>query len=75
MRHFVLQGSLLSYYNRDGDETPRNSIDLTTGRGVRTKDQCRSVAWPIDASDNVTFGLAIESRMYYFYGRDQEDVK
>lgn len=55
---------------------PKGSIDLTTGRGVRTKKQCTSVeVWPKDAKDNLTFGLAVENRTYYLYGKDVAAVE
>ena len=55
---------------------PRGTIDLTTGRGVRSKIQCKSVEqWPKDAKDSVTFGLSVESRTYFLYGFDVEEVR
>ncbi len=75
-RYFVLHDSALNYYIKEGDETPKGSIDLTTGRGVRNKLQCKSVEqWPKDADYDTTFGLAVENRTYFIYGKDKDDVK
>ena len=75
-RYFVLQDSMLSYYAKESDNSPKGTIDLVSGRGVRTKEQCKSVEqWPKEAGDENTFGLATEKRTYYLYGKDKEDVK
>lgn len=75
-RYFVLQDTTLCYYVKEGDEAPKGTIDLTTGRGVRTKKQCQSVElWPKDATDDATFGLAVENRTYFIYGKDKTEVK
>ncbi len=75
-RYFVLRDSTLCYYVKEGEESPKGTIQLSTGRGVRTKMQCKSVEqWPKEAKNGVTFGLAVESRTYYLYGSDAATVK
>lgn len=75
-RYFVLQDSNLSYYTKEGDKSPRGTIDLTSGRGVRSKEHCKAVEqWPKDATDDVTFGLAVAKRTYFFYGKDKAVVQ
>jgi len=75
-RYFVLQDSTLCYYAKEGDATPKGTIDLVSGRGVRTKEQCKSVEkWPKDAKDDMTFGLAMNDRTFFIYGKDKEEVK
>lgn len=75
-RYFMLEDSTLTYYCKEGDPVPKGTIDLSMGRGVRSKEQCKSVEqWPSDAAENLTFGLAVESRTYFIYGRDKTVVK
>lgn len=75
-RYFVLQDSTLSYYTKEGDDAPKGTIDLTTGRGVRTKEQCKAVeVWPKEAEDDNTFGLSVEKRTYFIYGKDKKDTE
>ncbi len=75
-RYFILVDSSLSYYKKQDDVISKGTIDLTTGRGIRSKEQCASVeVWPKEAKDNVTFGLSVESRTYFLYGNDKDDVK
>ena len=74
-RHFILKDTALSYYAKEGDETPKGLIDLTKGRGVRTKNQTDGLEWPDEAKHSLAFGLAVEGRTYYFYGADKEEVK
>ena len=76
-RYFILRPSTLSYFSSEGDKNPKGVIDLTKGRGVRTKDQCklRSEEWPRAATQNVSFGLAIEDRTFYLYGCDKAAVE
>lgn len=75
-RYFVLHDSTLKYYSKEGEGAPKGTIDLTTGRGVRSKKQCKSVEqWPSDATGNTTFGLAVGKRTYFLYGKDKSTVK
>lgn len=75
-RYFVLEDSTLCYYTKEGEAAAKGTIDLATGRGVRSKEQCRSVEkWPNDANDDTTFGLAVEKRTYFIYGSDKDVVK
>ena len=75
-RYFVLEDSLLSYYTKEGEQAPKGTIDLSTGRGVRTKEQCKSVEqWPKEATDHTTFGLATDKRTYFIYGTDKAVIK
>ena len=74
-RFFILKGTSLSYYKNEGDTTPKKTIDLTTGRGVRSKAHTKEVQWPNDAKNSVTFALAVEGRNFYFYGVHASEVK
>ena len=74
-RYFVLKNTTLSYYNKEGDEKTKGDIDLTKGRGVRSKKQTQGLEWPDDAKHSLAFGLAVEGRTYYFYGSDAEEIK
>ena len=74
-RYFVLCGTTLTYYAREEDTESKGVVDLTTGRGVRTKDQCTLEDWPKEAKASLTFGVATESRTYYLYGTDKEEVR
>ena len=71
---FVLSDSSLTYYKKEGDTTPKRRIDLTTGRGVRTSEQC-NVEWPKSAKPSLSFGVATEERTFYIYGDDETTVK
>lgn len=73
-RYFVLHGTTLSYYKQEGDPESRGDIDLTTGRGVRRKDRCLLEEWPKQAKSSLSFSVATESRTYYLYGADKEEV-
>lgn len=64
----------MDYYAKDGDPTPKNSIDLTTGRGVREPCDCKLSDWPNEATEDCAFGIATEDRTFYLYGFDEEDV-
>lgn len=72
--YFVLTDSSLSYYKKEGDTTPKRRIDLTTGRGMRTREQC-DIEWPKSAKANLSFGVATEERTFYIYGDDETSVK
>ena len=74
-RHFELKGTKLIYYKSEGDLVPRGEIDLTEGRGMRSKKCTTGLEWPNDAKPNVTFGIAIEGRTYYMYGTNPAEVK
>ncbi|XP_019858958.1 PREDICTED: uncharacterized protein LOC109587164 [Amphimedon queenslandica] len=74
-RHFVLEGTSLRYYKKEGDTDPKGTVDLTEGRGVRTKDETSGVEWPDAAKKGLAFGLAVTGRTYYFYGSDPKEVK
>lgn len=73
-RYFVLYETFLSYYARKGDSAPKGNIDLTLGRGVRTRDQC-DTEWPKAAKPGLAFGLAIEDRTFYLHGDKEATVK
>lgn len=73
----MLRNSTLSYFAAEGDKKPKGTIDLTKGRGVRSKSECQLDAkeWPKAAKENLAFGLAVENRTYYIYGYDETAVK
>jgi len=72
-KYCVLQETSFSYFVNKDDSKPRKIIDLTKGRGVRKKDDCKIEDWPDDAK--FCFGVALPKRTWYFYGFDCEDVK
>ena len=76
-RYFVLKGNALYYYKNEGDEDPKGSIDLTKGRGIRTKKQTKEdeVGWPKDAKNSMAFAVAINERTYYIYGTDVAEIE
>ncbi len=74
VRYFVLKKSCLEYYKDESDEVPKGTIDLKTARGVRTRDQC-DLEWPDKAKPGRCFGIALESRTFYFYGNDRLAVE
>ena len=73
--YFVLRGTTLTYYKQEGDPESKGFVDLTTGRGVRTKDHCQLEEWPKQVKASLAFGVATESRTYYLYGTDKAEVK
>lgn len=72
-RYFVLDESTLRYYKNEDSKKEKGCIELSEGRGVREKDQCK-VKWPSEAKD-LCFGVAIESRTYYLYATDIMSIK
>ena len=44
---------------------------------MRSREQCQldSDEWPEEASGSLAFGLATESRTFYFFGSDQAAVE
>ena len=72
--HFVLSERTLNYYKKEDDPTPKRSIDLSTGRGVRTREQC-ALEWPKSAKPAQSFGVATDARTFYIYGDDKATVK
>ena len=72
MRYFVLRKSTLTYYAVEGDKKPKAVIDLTKGRGVRSKCHCFLLDedWPTEATEDMAFGLAVTDRTYHMYGCD-----
>ena len=70
-----MKGTTLFYYKTEDESTPKGHIDLTTGRGVRSKKHCSGLEWPKDAKAAVSFGVATETRTYYLYGTSKEDVR
>ena len=72
-RYFVLDSSTLKYYKKETDKKPEGKLDLTTGRGVRTQDQCK-VDWPEGTDEGLRFGIAIEGRTFYFYTDDSDEA-
>lgn len=71
----MLKGTTLCYYKAKDEATPKGQIDLTSGRGVRNKKHCSGLEWPKEAKAALSFGVATESRTYYLYGTDKEDVR
>ena len=77
-RYFVLKGTVLAYYEREGDKQAKGLIDLTKGYGVREKVETMGlggVDWPEHVHKCVAFGVAIEGRTYYLYGESLSEVK
>ena len=74
-RYFVLNENALDYYAKHGDPMPKNSIDLSSGRGVRDACDCKLTSWPKEVADGCAFGIATEERTYYLYGFSENDVK
>ena len=74
-RYFVLQGTTLKYYKKEGDPEPKGVIDLTKGRGVRPKAHTKEVKWPEQATKQLTFAVAVEGRTYYIHGTKRDDVQ
>lgn len=64
----------MQYYVKEQDEKPRGAIDLTGGRGVRTRKQCK-VEWPKEAQERLSFGVATESQTYYIYATEAESIE
>lgn len=56
---------------------PKGMIDLTHGRGIRSKEQCHleEEEWPSAADGDLAFGLAVKDRTFYIYGCDQAAVE
>lgn len=71
----MLKDSSLEYYRNEADTSPKGSIDLTVGRGVREKIHCQLERWPNEAKPELSFGVATESRTYYIYGNDKAAVR
>ena len=61
----------MRYYKKEQGQKPKKTIDLTGGRGVRTREQCK-VEWPKNAEEHLSFGVATESRTYYIYATINE---
>ena len=72
-RWCVLREDSLSYYVKQGDAKPKKTVNLTHGRGTRTKERCSLENWPGDAT--FCFGLATSERTWFFYGSDSKDIK
>ena len=72
--YFELTENSLSYYKKEGDQVPKRRIDLSTGRGVRTSEQC-NLEWPKSAKASLSFGLATDERTFYIYGDNEATVK
>ncbi len=73
-RYFVLKEATLEYYTKENDKAPQKSIDLKTGRGIRTRNQC-DLEWPDKAKPGRCFGIALESRTFYLYGDDAAAIR
>eukprot|EP00731_Ephydatia_muelleri_P016371 Em0009g795a len=71
---FVLKGTRLLYYKEKDDPQSKGEIDLTTGLGVRDKNNCHLGEWPDGAQYYLLLGVATESRTYFLYGTDKKDV-
>ena len=74
-RHFVLTETTLRYYKTQDDPKDKGSIDLTTGRGVRTMKHTQGIEWPDDVKANYAFAIATEKRTYYMYGTSSKEVQ
>ncbi len=70
-RYFTLKEGKVEYFKKEGDKKVRGTIELGLGRGVREKDKC-GCKWPSSVEDGHCFGLAIETRTYYFYTTSEE---
>ncbi len=70
----MLKETTLVYYKKESDKAPKKSIDLTTGRGIRVRDQC-NLEWPDKAKPGRCFGLAVENRTFYLYGDDAAAIR
>ena len=75
IRHFVLTETTLHYYKTPDDPKEKGSIDLTTGRGVRTMKHTQGIEWPDDVKANYAFAIATEKRTYYMYGTSSKEVQ
>ena len=73
-RYFVLDNSTLRYYKNEDSTKERGCIDLSEGRGVRQREQCK-VEWPSEVKKDLCFGVATESRTYYIYGIDFPSIQ
>ena len=73
-RYFVLEDSTLHYYKNEEAKKARGCIELTEGRGVRQREQCK-VEWPSEAKKDLCFGIATDYRTYYFYATDEQPLK
>lgn len=75
LRFFILCEDTLSYYSKHDDDVPKNSIDLSTGWGVREPQDCKLSNWPKEAAAGCAFGIATEERTFYLYGSSANDVR
>lgn len=75
LKYFVLKGTTLNYYKKQEDTTPKGSIDLQTGRGIRTMKYTQGIEWPDEVKANYAFAIALESRTYYCYGKSSKEVQ
>lgn len=76
--YFALKGTKLLYTKQEGDNLakPEGEVDLTSARGVRSKEECaKTVQWPDDIKEEQCFGVAVETGTYYLIGTDEENVK
>ena len=73
-RYFALEDSTLCYFKSEESRKARGCIDLTKGRGVRSREQCK-VEWPSEANKDLCFGVATESRTYYIYATDNQSIQ
>ena len=72
----VLTDDSFSFYVKAEDKSPKEVINLKTGRGVRTKEQCKFIEeWPKEAEEDVTFGVSEEKETHFFYGTEKEEVE
>lgn len=74
-RHFVLTETTLHYYKTPDDPKEKGSIDLTTGRGIRTMKYTQGIEWPDDVKANYAFAIATENRTYYMYGTSSKEIQ
>ena len=70
-----MSGTTLTYYAEEGDTESKGVVDLTTGRGVREKSQCKLEEWPKETKASLSFGVATESITHYIYGTDKTEVE
>lgn len=69
MEYFAQQGDV-------GKKKPKGVIDLTTGFGVRTQDEChKEINWPKSATAEASFAVATEKRTWYMIADSEETAK
>ena len=70
-RFLVLDGDKMEYFTKEGAGKVHGTINLSEGRGVREMGQCQC-KWPKGVTEELGFGLAMESRTFYFHAVPEE---